>query len=81
MPGSKETPRTTSSVLKTTTWGALIALSGAIFAAGVLGYNPWAHSRDLGRPSAQVAEQAPPLAAHPRTPSQDGSFKPKFHEV
>ena len=43
MPGSKETPRTTSSVLKTTTWGALIALSGAIFAAGVLGYNPWTH--------------------------------------
>jgi len=35
MPGSYETPRTTSSVLKTTTWGALIALSGAIFVAGV----------------------------------------------
>ena len=76
MPGSYETPRT-SSVLKTTTWRALITLPGAIFVAGVLGYNPW----DLGRPSAQVAEQAPPLAAHPRTPSQDGSFKPKFHEV
>ena len=75
MPGSYETPRTTSSVLKTTTWGALIALSGAIFVAGVLGYNPWTHSRDLGRPYAQVGEQAPPLAAHPRTPSQDGSFK------
>ncbi len=59
MPGSYETPRT-SSVLKTTTWGALITLPGAIFVAGVLGYNPW----DLGRPSAQVAEQAPPSAAN-----------------
>ena len=30
MPGRYETPRTTGSVLKTTTWGALITLSGAI---------------------------------------------------
>ena len=60
MPGRYETPCTTGSVLKTTTWGALITLSGAILVAGLLGNS----QRDLGRPSAQVAEQALPSAAN-----------------
>ncbi len=63
MPGSHETSRTASSILKTTTWGALIAFSAAILVAGLLGYNPWTHFGDRGRHSSQVAEQSLPSAA------------------
>src|SRR5712692_4275015 len=61
------------SVLKTTTWGALIAFSATIMVAGLLGYSPWTPSGDLARPSAQVAEQGLPSAGHSATLAQDGS--------
>src|SRR6266851_2212886 len=61
------------SVLKTTTWGALIAFSATIMVAGLVGYNPWPPSGDLARPSAQVAEQGLPSAGPSATPAQDSS--------
>src|SRR6266851_8390248 len=61
------------SVLKTTTWGALIAFSAMILVAGLLGYNPWTPSGDLARSSAQVAEQGLPSAGPSATPAQDDS--------
>jgi len=36
MPGNRQPNQTGSSVLKTTTWGALIAFSAAILVAGLL---------------------------------------------
>src|SRR6266849_5926448 len=72
MPGSHETSRTASSILNTTTWGALIALSAAILVAGLLGYNPWTYFGDRGRPSSQVAEQRLPSAAHAGTSALEG---------
>jgi subtilisin family serine protease len=70
MPGSHETRRTAGSTLKTTTWGALISLSAAILVAGLLGYSPRTHSGDLGRPTAQLAEQSLPPATHSAVPAQ-----------
>src|SRR5712692_5871591 len=61
------------SVLKTTTWGALIAFSAMILVAGLLGYNPWTPSGDLARSSPPVAEQGLPSAGPSATPAQDGS--------
>ena len=63
MPGKRETNQTGSSVLKTTTWGALIAFSAAILVAGLLDTTRGPDSGGLGRPSAQVAEQRLPSAA------------------
>jgi len=73
MPGKHETSHTGSSVLKTTTWGALIAFSAAILVAGLLGYRPWVHSGELGRPAAHLAEQSLPPAAHSATPAKEQS--------
>src|SRR5580693_4715949 len=62
-----------SSILKTTTWGALIALTAAILVAGLPGFNPWTHSGDVSHPSVQVAEQVQPLVAHSTTPARQDS--------
>ena len=43
MPGKHESSRTSSGILKTTTWGALIAFSAAILVTGLIGYSPWTH--------------------------------------
>jgi hypothetical protein len=40
MPGKRETSPNGSSVLKTTTWGSVIAMSAAILVAGLVGLNP-----------------------------------------
>jgi hypothetical protein len=72
MPGKRETNHTGSSVLKTTTWGALIALTAATLVAGLLGHRQWTHSGDLGRPTAQVTEQSLPVA-HSAVPAQRAS--------
>src|SRR5260370_623730 len=50
------------SVLKTTTWGALIAFSATIMVAGRGGDNPWTPSGDLARPAAPVAHPGLPAA-------------------
>ncbi len=61
MPGRHETSRTASSVLKTTTWGGLIACTAALLLAGILGYSPWNHAGDLGQTSVPLAAQSIPL--------------------
>src|SRR3977135_190507 len=73
MPSTHETPRNTSSMLKTTTWGALIALSAAILMAGLVGYSPWTHSGDLGRPTAQLSEPPVPPAVPSTAPAPGDS--------
>src|SRR6266849_3263395 len=60
------------SVLKTTTWGALIAFSATIMVAGLVGYNPWSPSGNLAGPNASIAERELPSAAQP-APSAKGS--------
>ena len=72
MPGKQENSRTARSVLKTTTWGAVIALSAALLVAGLVGLNPEIQSGDLGRPSAQVAEHRLPSAAHSEARTDGG---------
>ncbi len=73
MLGRRETSRTSSSVLKTTTWGALIAFTAAVLVAALFGYNPWNPAGDSGRTSADLAAQSLPSAglaspvAHPRS--------------
>ena len=73
MLGRRETSRTSSSVLKTTTWGALIAFTAAVLVAALFGYNPWNPAGDFGRTSAHLAAQSLPSAglaspvAHPRS--------------
>ena len=73
MPGKHETSRKASSVLKTTTWGAVIALSAALLMAGLVGLNPGTPSGDLGRPSAQLAENGTQSAAHSTARTQANS--------
>src|SRR6266852_6280818 len=73
MPGTHETQRTASSVLKTTTWGAVIAFSAATLVAGLLGYNPWTHSGNLGRTEVRLAEQSLPSAASSPMPAKESS--------
>jgi len=73
MPGKHETSRTGNSVLKTTTWGALITFSAAILVAGILGHSPSTHSGDLGRSTVQLTEQSLPTSAHSAAPFQEGS--------
>src|SRR5882762_3695693 len=62
MPGKHETSSIGSSLLKTTTWGALIACSAVMFAVGLLGHNHWGHSDNRHGASAQVAEESGPAA-------------------
>src|SRR4029077_1638975 len=63
--------------LKTTTWGALIALSAAILVAGLVGYSSWTPSGGIGHPSAQVAEQTLPSAPHSGTSAVGSSSQGK----
>ncbi len=73
MSGIHETKGTSnSSVLKTTTWGALIALSATIMVAGLVGYNPWSQAGNLSAPNASIADKGLPTATQP-TLSAKGS--------
>src|SRR5580658_8116424 len=74
MPGKQESSRNGSRVLKTTTWGAVIALSAAILVTGLVGLNPLTKSGEFGRPAAQVAEKALPSSGPSLTPALQGSF-------
>src|ERR1700721_109634 len=74
MPGKNETSRNGSKILKTTTWGSVIALSAAILVAGLTGLNPLSQPGDFGHPAAQVAEKALAPAGHSVTPAQEETF-------
>jgi len=76
MPGKRETNHTGSSVLKTTTWGALIALTAATLVAGLLGHRQWTHSGDLGRPLLKSRSRAcrlPTQLCQPKGPPRTAS--------
>src|SRR5258708_30549633 len=62
--------------LKTTTWGALIALSLAAVAWGVSGYSPLAHSNQDGEASVAINPPAEDSSPNPAqaAPKQESFF-------
>jgi len=72
MPGKYETSPTGNSVLKTTTWGSLIAFSAVMLLAGIR-YNHGTPSSDLNGRSAQVEEHSQAAASHTAAPAQSDS--------
>jgi serine protease AprX len=70
MPGKHETSRTGNSILKTTTWGSLIAFSAVMLLAGSLRYSSSTSSSDLHGPSAHVEEHSQSAASHTAAPVQ-----------
>ena len=71
MPGKHETSPTGNSVLKTTTWGSLIAFSAVMLLAGIR-YNPWNPPSDLNGPSAHVEEHSQSAGSHAAAPAEAG---------
>jgi hypothetical protein len=75
MSGIHETKGTSnSSVLKTTTWGALMAFSATIMVAGLVGYNPWSNSGNLAGPTATIADRELPASAKATPTAKDRSW-------